>query len=78
MTEAPGPPPVDGASAQESETATIYGRAGVVMSFTALSRVLGLVRDLAIAHRFGAVGATDAWVQAFRVPNALRRLLCLP
>ncbi|MEE8555045.1 MAG: murein biosynthesis integral membrane protein MurJ [bacterium] len=74
MTETPGPPLAGGPSAQESETATIYGRAGVVMMFTALSRVLGMVRDLAIAHRFGAVGATDAWVQAFRVPNALRRL----
>ena len=50
MTETPGPSPAGGPSAQESETATIYGRAGVVMMFTALSRVLGMVRDLAIAH----------------------------
>jgi putative peptidoglycan lipid II flippase len=56
------------------ETAAIYRRAGIVTFFTALSRVLGMARDLVIAHRFGASGATDAWVQAFRIPNALRRL----
>ena len=58
----------------EEEAASIYGRAGVVAFFTLLSRILGLARDLVIAHRFGAGAATDAWVQAFRLPNALRRL----
>ncbi len=56
------------------EAASIYGRAGVVTLFTLLSRVMGMVRDLVVSHRFGASGATDAWVQAFRIPNALRRL----
>lgn len=56
------------------EAATLYGRAGTVTFFTLLSRVLGMTRDLVIAHRFGASGQTDAWVQAFRIPNALRRL----
>ncbi|MEE8395622.1 MAG: murein biosynthesis integral membrane protein MurJ [bacterium] len=64
------PPDLDGAE----EAAVLYGRAGVVTLFTLLSRVLGMVRDLTIAHRFGAGGGTDAWVQAFRIPNALRRL----
>jgi len=68
---APGaPPPREG----ESLSAPIYGRAGVVTFFTALSRAMGMVRDLAIAHIFGAGAASDAWVQAFRIPNALRRL----
>ncbi len=58
----------------ETEAAAIYRHAGTVTFFTLLSRILGLVRDLAIAHRFGAGAATDAWVQAFRIPNALRRL----
>ncbi|MDH4248845.1 MAG: murein biosynthesis integral membrane protein MurJ, partial [Deltaproteobacteria bacterium] len=59
----------------KSEAAqTLYGSAGVVTFFTLVSRVLGMVRDLVIAHRFGAGAASDAWVQAFRIPNALRRL----
>ncbi len=58
----------------DAESSALYGRAGIVTFFTLLSRMLGMVRDLVIAHRFGAGGATDAWVQAFRLPNALRRL----
>ena len=58
----------------EEEAATLYRHAGIVTFFTLLSRILGLTRDLVIAHRLGAGGATDAWVQAFRIPNALRRL----
>ena len=56
------------------EASVLYGRAGTVTFFTLLSRVLGMTRDLVIAHRFGASGMTDSWVQAFRIPNALRRL----
>jgi putative peptidoglycan lipid II flippase len=56
------------------EADSLYGSAGVVTFFTLLSRVMGMVRDLVISHLFGASGATDAWVQAFRIPNALRRL----
>jgi putative peptidoglycan lipid II flippase len=48
-----------------------------VFSFSAMtmiSRVLGLVRDIAISHVFGANAATDAFVIAFRIPNFMRRL----
>lgn len=41
---------------------------------TMISRVLGLVRDLAISTTFGANATTDAFWVAFRVPNFLRRL----
>ena len=41
---------------------------------TALSRVLGLVREAVFAHLFGAGTATDAFNVAFRVPNLLRDL----
>ncbi len=58
----------------DGEAAVIYRRAGTVTFFNLLSRILGMVRDLTIAHKFGATGVTDAWVQAFRIPNALRRL----
>ncbi|MHB8448297.1 MAG: murein biosynthesis integral membrane protein MurJ [Rudaea sp.] len=39
-----------------------------------VSRVLGLARDIAISHVFGANAATDAFVIAFRIPNFMRRL----
>ncbi|HET8899038.1 MAG TPA: murein biosynthesis integral membrane protein MurJ [Rhodanobacteraceae bacterium] len=43
-------------------------------SVTMLSRVLGLARDVATTHVFGASVATDAFVIAFRIPNFMRRL----
>src|ERR1700754_4732399 len=48
-----------------------------VLSFsgmTMVSRVLGLVRDMAINASFGANAATDAFWVAFRIPNFMRRL----
>jgi putative peptidoglycan lipid II flippase len=43
-------------------------------SMTLLSRILGFVRDTAIARVFGAGLATDAFFVAFKIPNFLRRL----
>ena len=43
-------------------------------SVTMLSRVFGLVRDIAINAVFGANAATDAFWVAFRIPNFMRRL----
>lgn len=80
MTDNPGSKPSSqptqpqGESKKATQAETLYGFAGTVAFFTLLSRILGMVRDLVIAHKFGAGGATDAWVQAFRIPNALRRL----
>ena len=45
-----------------------------VSSMTLLSRILGFVRDTAIARVFGAGLATDAFLVAFKIPNFLRRL----
>ena len=45
-----------------------------IASLTALSRVFGLVRDIAYGHFFGAGGLLDAWIIAFRIPNLSRRL----
>ncbi|HIP99412.1 TPA: murein biosynthesis integral membrane protein MurJ [Candidatus Bipolaricaulota bacterium] len=42
---------------------------------TALSRVVGLGREVALAHVFGASAALDAFFIAYFVPNLLRRLL---
>src|SRR3989338_2318949 len=52
----------------------IAKRAGIVGFFTLISRVTGLVRDIAIAHAFGTRLAADAFFVAFRIPNLLRRL----
>ncbi|WP_210395823.1 murein biosynthesis integral membrane protein MurJ [Motiliproteus sediminis] len=46
----------------------------VVGSMTMLSRVLGLLRDIVIAHGFGAGASADAFFVAFKIPNFLRRL----
>ncbi|BCT93304.1 putative lipid II flippase MurJ [Lysobacter helvus] len=43
-------------------------------SMTMVSRVFGLVRDVAITHVFGANAGTDAFWVAFRIPNFMRRL----
>jgi putative peptidoglycan lipid II flippase len=47
----------------------------VISSSTVLSRILGLVRDVVIAHLFGASRAYDAYLIAFMIPHLLRRLL---
>lgn len=46
----------------------------VVSSMTLLSRVLGLVRDVVIAHLIGAGAVADVFLFANRIPNFLRRL----
>lgn len=46
----------------------------VVGSMTLISRILGFVRDMLIAHIFGVNSATDAFFVAFKIPNFLRRL----
>jgi len=48
-------------------TATVGG-------MTLISRILGFVRDVVIAHSFGAGLGADAFFVAFRIPNFLRRL----
>ena len=57
-----------------SENRKIISSAGLVGSFTILSRIFGLIRDMVIARFFGASMATDAFFVAFRIPNMLRRL----
>lgn len=47
----------------------------LIGSLTALSRVLGLVRDVIIAHEFGASADYDAFLIAFLIPHLLRMLL---
>ena len=42
---------------------------------TAVSRLVGLAREVVLAHVFGASAALDAFFIAYFVPNLLRRLL---
>jgi putative peptidoglycan lipid II flippase len=46
----------------------------MVSVMTLLSRVMGLTRDIVLAHLLGVSAGTDAFFVAFRVPNFLRRL----
>jgi putative peptidoglycan lipid II flippase len=52
------------------------GRSTALFSFwTAVSRVAGLLREIIAAALFGTVGAINAFVIAFQVPNLLRSLV---
>jgi putative peptidoglycan lipid II flippase len=53
---------------------TIFKSTSVVGSLTLLSRVTGLVREMAYAQFFGAGALMDAFLVAFKIPNFLRRL----
>lgn len=48
---------------------------GIVSLGTFTSRILGYIRDLLIADRFGASLVSDAFFAAWRIPNTLRELL---
>lgn len=48
---------------------------GVIGIATAVSRVLGFVRDIVIAKFFGTAVYAQAFVVAFRIPNLLRDLI---
>ena len=48
---------------------------GIIGSATALSRVLGFIRDIVIARLFGTAVYAQAFVVAFRIPNLLRDLI---
>ena len=59
---------------QGSDGVVIAKAAGVVGAATLFSRVLGAVRDIAIASFFGTGLISDAFIAAFRIPNLLRRM----
>jgi putative peptidoglycan lipid II flippase len=61
-------------AAENREHTAIARRAGVVAIGTLFSRVLGAVRDAAVAASF-SVAATDAFFVAWTIPNTLRRVL---
>jgi putative peptidoglycan lipid II flippase len=65
----------DSPDAQEHVQRGVVSAVGSIGLATLASRVLGYVRDMVVAHAFGAGPVTDAFFVAFRIPNLLRRLL---
>lgn len=49
--------------------------AGIIAIATLASRILGFIRDIAIARFFGTAVFAQAFVVAFRIPNLLRDLI---
>ncbi|MEE4200827.1 murein biosynthesis integral membrane protein MurJ [Erythrobacter sp.] len=47
---------------------------GTIGSLTMVSRVAGMAREMIFARVLGANAVTDAWFQAFIIPNVFRRL----
>jgi putative peptidoglycan lipid II flippase len=47
---------------------------GTIGSLTLVSRVLGMAREMIFSRVLGANAVTDAWFQAFIIPNVFRRL----
>jgi len=59
----------------EKKSPSLIRGTAVVSSLNLLSRILGFVRDVVVAHLFGTGDLNDAFVAAFRIPNLLRSLL---
>ena len=68
-------PARDATGGHEHVQRGVVGAVGAIGLATLTSRVLGYVRDMVVAHTFGAGPVTDAFLVAFRIPNLLRRLL---
>lgn len=64
------PPPGDG-----QKPGGVARAAGAVMAATLLSRLLGLVRDIVIAHQIGAGERADAYTAAFKIADLLMYLV---
>lgn len=61
------------ASGLTEDRKKVFKRAFFMASGTLTSRILGLLRDMALGALFDRA-VTDAWTAAFRIPNFFRRL----
>ena len=59
---------------QNSDRHSVLRSASVVGIMTAVSRVLGLVREVAMGYLFGTTPLKSAFDMAFTIPNLFRRL----
>jgi len=57
------------------ERHSFFRSAGIVSAAVSLSRITGLVREMAMARLFGAGAVYDAFLLGFRIPNLARNLL---
>ncbi len=55
-------------------TKNLFRSTSIVSGITAISRILGFLRDMLIAQLFGTIPAVDAFYIAFRIPNFMRGL----
>ena len=60
--------------ASQTPSSSLFSRLRLVSLLTLASRLLGLVRDMAMAALFGNGMILDAFTVAFRIPNMARRL----
>lgn len=61
-------------SASPAPARDFVRHARTVAGLTAVSRVVGMVRDMVLAAAFGTQAAMDAFTVAFAIPNLFRRL----
>jgi len=59
------------------QSKTVTGAALIIGAATLLSRLVGLFRDRAFAHYFGAGPVMDAYYAAFKIPDLIYNLLIL-
>ena len=50
---------------------SLVGSAGVIAVAFVVSRLLGLLREVILAHQFGTSGVKSAYVVAFQIPDLL-------
>lgn len=60
--------------AVEGESRSFVGHAKLISGLTLVSRMLGLAREAATAHYFGAGLVSSAFTVAFTIPNLFRKL----
>ena len=60
---------------QPSHQHTVFSATVLLISAVMLSRLIGYARDAYIAWKYGAGGATDAYVAAFTLPDFLNYIV---
>jgi putative peptidoglycan lipid II flippase len=75
VEELPPEPAAGEASAEVGEHRRLALSTAIFSLATALSRVLGLVREVVAAYYFGASGRINAFTIAFQIPNLVRALV---
>jgi putative peptidoglycan lipid II flippase len=74
-TEAGAPRSAPAPDRRGAGTSSTAEAAGIMILAIFISRVLGLGRDMVVSYYFGATWVTDAYKQAFRLPDLLYYLI---